>query len=554
MAEYPIGKISDYKDGHKQEVAVGSSKVLISKIDGQIYATSSKCTHYGAPLAKGVLSYEGRITCPWHGACFNVKTGDIEDSPGMDNLQSFKVIIKDDDNVYVEVDEAGKDFQSLKAGRRPPKCIITPTINEDTLGGGNVITENDTIVILGGGASGNSAAEKLRETGYCGRVVLVSREPYLPIDRPKLSKNFGFGIEKLFLRNQAFYDQLSITLKLGTAATKVDPTSKSVSLDNGEELKYNSLIIATGADPRSIPVPGIDLKNVLYLRTFNDYKKIEGIVNENDEKKNLVIIGSSFIGMEVAAMSSKKAKVSVIGMEKVPFERVLGEKVGKVFQTLHESHGIKFHLKAGVTAIEPSETDPTVVGAVVLGDGTKIKADIVVVGAGVIPSTGFLKGTPEFKLEKDGGIKVTDSFQVEGLKDVYAIGDIAKINYSVTGEPLRIEHWSFAENTGRAVAEAIVSRKIIPFKKIPYFWSNQLSKGLRYCGYASSFDDVIVQGSLEEMKFAAFYASGDKILAVATMSSDPIASHCSELFRLGKFPTATEIRNGKSPIDVPLTA
>ncbi|CAG8704640.1 7642_t:CDS:10, partial [Funneliformis mosseae] len=537
-----------------QEVAVGNSKVLVSKIDGQIYATSSKCTHYGAPLAKGVLSYDGRITCPWHGACFNVKTGDIEDSPGMDNLQSFKVTIKDDDNVYVEVDEAGKEFQPLKAGRRPPKCIVTPTISEDTLGGGNAITEKDTIVILGGGASGNAAAEKLRESGYYGRIFLVSREPYLPIDRPKLSKNFGFGIEKLFLRNQAFYDQLSITLKLGTTATKVDPTSKSVALDNGEELKYNSLIIATGADPRSIPIPGIDFKNVLYLRTFNDYKKIEGIVNENDEKKNLVIIGSSFIGMEVAAMSAKKANVSVIGMEKVPFERVLGEKVGKVFQTLHESHGIKFYLEAGVTAIEPSETDPSVCGAVVLRDGTKIKADIVIVGAGVVPSTGFLKGTPEFKLEKDGGIKVTDSFQVEGLEDVYAIGDIAKFNYSITGEPLRIEHWSFAENTGRAVAEAIVSKKVIPFKKIPYFWSNQLSKGLRYCGYASSFDDVIVQGSLEEMKFAAFYARGDKILAVATMSSDPIASHSSELLRLGKFPTATEIRNGKSPIDVPLTA
>uniref|UniRef100_A0A1D1ZKH5 Putative flavoprotein C26F1.14C n=1 Tax=Anthurium amnicola TaxID=1678845 RepID=A0A1D1ZKH5_9ARAE len=544
MVEYNVGKASELNDGQMKEVTVGNSKVLLTKTGGQIYATSHKCTHYGAPLAKGVFSSEGRVTCPWHGACFNVKTGDIEDSPGLDNLQSFKVTTKGND-IYVEVDEA-----VLKSGRRPPKCKVHPSPFDE---------EGDTVVIIGGGAAGNTAAEKLRENGYGGKIVIVSRESYLPIDRPKLSKSFGYDIEKITMRKKEFYDDLLILLKLGVSATEVDPTSKIVTLDNGEKLKYNSLIIATGADPRSIPIPGIDLKNVFNLRTYDDYKAIEKAVGNGDEKKNLVIIGSSFIGMEVSSISYKKANVSVIGMEKVPFGRVLGERVGAVFQKLHEDAGIKFYLKAIVKAIEPSETDPSIAGAVVLReensqDETKIKADIIVVGAGVVPSTGFLKNTAGFTLERDGSLKVTENFKVEGLEDVYAVGDIARFNYFGTNEYVRIEHWSFAENTGRAAADAITSKKITPFKRIPYFWSNQLNKGLRYCGYASSFDDVIVQGSLEEMKFAAFYARGDKIVAVASISVDPLVSHCSELLRLGKFPTATEIRNGLDPLTVPLTA
>jgi len=273
-----------------------------------------------------------------------------------------------------------------------------------------------------------------------------------------------------------------------------------------------------------------------------------------DEKKNLVIIGSSFIGLEVSAISAKKANVSVIGMEKVPFERVLGEKVGTAFQKLHEKEGVKFYMKAAVKEIEQSETDPSVGGAVVLQDGTKIKADVIVVGAGVIPSTEFLKNSAGFTLEKDGSIKVNENFKVEGLENVYAIGDIARFPYFETNETLRIEHWSFAENSGRAAADAITKKTTSAFKRIPFFWSNQFSKGLRYCGHASSFDDVIVQGSLEDYKFSAFYARGDKIVAVASISVDPLVSYCSELLRLGKFPTATEIRNGLDPLTVSLTA
>ncbi|CAG8530837.1 577_t:CDS:10 [Gigaspora rosea] len=524
MVEYNVAKVSDIGDGQHKEFTVGGNiRILLARVNGQIHATSHKCTHYGASLATGVLSSDGRIT--WQ--------GNFQDAPGLDNLQKYKVTIKGDD-VYVEAEE-----DAFKISRRPPKCSA------------GVVPLNDhTVVIIGGGASGNAAAEKLREDGYNGKIIIISREPYLPIDRPKLSKAFGTKLDKIQIRNKEFYDSLFITFKLGTSVTKVDANSKTVTLDNGENLKYDSLIIATGASPRSIPIPGVGLNNVLYLRTFEDYEKIEQAIGK-EEKKNLAIIGSSFIGMEMAAICAKKANVSVIGMEKVPFERVLGIEVGGAIQKLHEASGVSFYLQSGVKEIKPLDTDPNRGGAVILTDERKIPADVIVIGAGVAPATEFLKGSPGFTLEKDGSLKVDENFKVEGLDDVFAIGkltfkyikymrqfllttsdskgDIARFSYHKTGESIRIEHWSFAENTGRAVAGIIAKKPPIPFKKIPYFWSNQLGKGIRYAGYASSFDDVIIQGSLEEFKFAAYYARDDKILAVATISKDPLASHSSEL-------------------------
>ncbi|CAG8730649.1 21360_t:CDS:10, partial [Dentiscutata erythropus] len=534
MVEYKVAKISDIGDGQLKEFTVGGNiRILLARVNGQIHATSHKCTHYGAALATGVFSSDGRITwqedfhfvqnCPWHGACFNVTTGDIEDAPGLDNLQKYKVTIKGDD-IYVE------DEDEFKISRRPPKCPV-----------GAFTLSDHTVVIIGGGASGNATAEKLREDGYNGKIIIISHEPYLPIDRPKLSKAFGTKLEKIQIRNKDFYDSLFITFKLGTSVTKVDASSKMVTLDNGENLKYDSLVIATGTSPRSIPVPGVGLNNVFYLRTFEDYEKIEQAIGK-EEKKNLAIIGSSFIGMEMAAVCAKKANVSVIGMDKVfwnylslahrdqvPFERVLGIEVGGAIQKLHEANGISFYLQSGVKEIEPLDTELSRGGAVILTDGRRIPADVIVIGAGVAPATEFLKGSPGFTLEKDGSLKVDENFKIEGLDDVFAIGDVARLIYHKTGESVRIEHWSFAENTGRAVAGIIAKTPSVSFKKIPYFWSNQLGKGIRYTGYASSFDDVIIQGSLEEFKFAAYYARDDKILAVATISKDPLASHSSEL-------------------------
>ncbi|CAG8671508.1 13109_t:CDS:10, partial [Acaulospora morrowiae] len=348
MTEYFVGKLEELEEKKVKEVTVKDNlKVLLSKFDGQVYATSHKCTHYGAPLINGVYSSDGRITwqAPWHGACFNLTTGDIEDAPALDHLQKYKVIMKGTD-IYIETNES-----TLSAARRIPKCSS------------GVSPFNDyVVVIIGGGAAGNAAAEKLREDGFEGRILVISRETYLPIDRPKLSKGLGMQLEKIELRKKEFYNDMYITFKLGMSVTAVDSESKVVTTSNNEKFKYDSLIIATGTSPRSIPIPGIDLGGVLYLRTYDDHKRIENAV-AGEEKKNLVIIGSSFIGMEVAAICAKKANVSVIGMETVPFERILGLEVGKTIQKLHETNNVKFYMSATVKGIEPSSTDPTKVGA-----------------------------------------------------------------------------------------------------------------------------------------------------------------------------------------------
>ncbi|KAG9296414.1 hypothetical protein G9A89_015006 [Geosiphon pyriformis] len=532
MPEYFVGKVSDVGEGKLKEVTLGEAgdKVLLAKLNGEIFATSHKCTHYGAPLAKGVLSSDGRIICPWHGACFSAFTGDIEDAPALDSLYKFKVTIKGDD-IYV-----GAEEKELKSGKRVPVCSKQVTS-----------TNTNTVIVLGGGASGNAAIEKLREDGFTGRIIVVSREIYLPIDRPQLSKKLDLTAEKIAIRSTEFYKDFSIVFKLGTVASAVNSKSKTVTLENGEKIKFDTLIIATGATPRSIPIPGIGLHKVLYLRTVQDNAQINKEINDG-EKKNLVIIGSSFIGMEVASITAKKANVSVIGMEKVPFQRVLGEKIGTVLQKLHEDNGVKFYLNSGVKALEPSTVDPGRVGAVILSDDTKIPADIVLIGAGVAPSTEFLRDSPEFPLERDGGLRVNEHFQVEGLQDIYATGDIASYPYHVTGERIRVEHWAYAENTGRAVGSHIAKKNLSPFRKIPYFWSAQHGKSLRFTGHAKKYDDLIIHGNLEEFSFAGYYALGDQVLAIITMGKDPIASHSAELLRLGKFPSATEIRNAISPI------
>ncbi|CAG8568422.1 4419_t:CDS:10 [Paraglomus brasilianum] len=536
MVEHAVAKVSDIKDGEMKEVAFGPSeaKVLLSKVKGQIYATSHKCTHYGARLVTGVLSNDGRILCPWHGACFNATTGDIEDAPALDNLCKFNVTIKGDD-VYVEADEA-----ELVRGRRAPVCQRTVTASNAF-----------TVIIIGGGASGNAAAEKLREDGFNGRIVVISKEDYFPIDRPKLSKSFGNSPQKLAIRNSEFYDNMSITFKLDTSVTSVDPQQKTVTVENNEVFKYDKLIIATGAKPRSIPIPGNDLGNVFCLRVVHDNTKIDQAIGTG-EKKNVVIIGSSFIGMEVASIAAKRANVTVVGIEKVPFERHLGEKVGAALKAFHEKNGVTFRLDTGVASIEPSVIDSSKVGSVVLSDNTVLPADVVVVGVGVAPATEFLRSSPGFNLEPDGSLKVDEHLMVEGIDSVYAVGDICRFKYHITGELLRVEHWNFAENTGRAAAVNITNNNSTPFTKVPYFWSAQHGKSLRYAGYASSFDDIIIHGDLDALAFAAYYTQGDKVVAVTTMSKDPIASHSAELLRLHKFPSATEIRNGLDPLQITL--
>lgn len=533
-SEYKIKGVTslDLKPGDKQEVeleGLDDTKVLLLNAGGKVQAVGPKCTHYGAPLVKGVLTTTGRLTCPWHGACFNGKTGDIENAPALDALPVFKVAERDG-YFYLTGDEA-----TIKAGRRKPnfKCKAQ---------GG---AQGEKVVVVGGGSGAIGAIEGLREKGFTGPIAMISNEGYLPIDRTKLSKALIADPSKIEWRDKAWFESGSVEI-FDDEVTSVDFASKKVATKKGEKVAYTKLILATGGTARVLPLQGFKvLGNIFTLRNVHDVQKITGAIGEKGKK--IVIVGSSFIGMEVANATAKENDVTIIGMESTPLERVLGKQVGAALRKGLEKNGVKFYMDASVDKAEPSTSDPSNVGFVTLKDGTKLEADLVILGVGVAPATEYLRENSIVKLEKDGSLKTDENFSVVGLKDVYAIGDIATYPYHGPGGDgrfTRIEHWNVAQNAGRTVAGHIVA----PTKQAefftPVFWS-ALTAQLRYCGNTvGDYDDVVIQGSLEESKWAAFYTKGETVVAMASMGVDPAMTQSAELMALGKMPTKSQLKDG----------
>lgn len=390
------------------------------------------------------------------------------------------------------------------------------------------------------------AVQALREQNFKGGITVISREPYPPIDRTKLSKALLADVSALAWRDQAWFESASIKL-VNDEATSVDFSKKSISTKSGASYPYTKLILATGGTPNMLPLPGFkDLKNIFLLRTIPDVEAILSAVGEK-KGKNIVVIGSSFIGMEVANCLASNNTVTVVGMESAPMERVMGAEVGKIFQNLVSKNGVTFKLSASVDSAKPSSSDSSVVGSVGLKDGTSLQADLVILGVGVKPETSYLKDNSAIELEKDGSLRVSESFQLPSHPDVFAIGDIATYPYhgpGGSGAPTRIEHWNVAQNSGRSVAKTITQPNSKPKPFIPIFWS-ALGSQLRYCGNTpNGWDDLVLQGKPDEGKFAAFYAKGETVVAVASMQMDPVMSQSAELMRRGKMPSKSELRGG----------
>ena len=370
-------------------------------------------------------------------------------------------------------------------------------------------------------------------------------------------------VSKVAWRSQDFYKESSIDI-IEDEVCKVDFAAKTVSTTSGTIYDYTKLVLATGGTPRWLPLPGLkgDLGNVFVLRTIPDTQGILKAVGDNGKK--IVIIGSSFIGMEVAnCLASMKNDVTVVGMEKgnnpalvcisksksfiAPMERVMGAEVGEIFRKLLEKNGVKFYMEASVDKATPSKSDSSKVGAVHLKDGTALEADLVIEGVGVAPATEYLKGNEGVQLEKDGSLRVDEFFAVEGLTDVYAIGDIATYPYhgpGGDGKLIRIEHWNVAQNSGRAVANVITNPGAKPKPFIPVFWS-ALGSQLRYCGNTvRGYDDIVITGEPEKPSFVAYYTQGETVVAVASMMKDPYMSQSAELMRRNKMPSKSEIKKG----------
>jgi NADPH-dependent 2,4-dienoyl-CoA reductase/sulfur reductase-like enzyme/nitrite reductase/ring-hydroxylating ferredoxin subunit len=465
--------------------------VLLVRSGGEVYAIGGQCTHYGAPLGEGIVVGH-TVHCPWHHACFDVRTGEALCAPALNPVARWDVEQRDGRIVVGREREAPDGATPLGTHAATP-------------------SEVRSIVVVGAGAAGEAAVEMLRREGFDGTITFVGADPSVPVDRPNLSKDYLAGNapeEWIPLRGEEFYAEHRIDLRRGRRATALDTAARRVALDDGEWLSYDRLLLATGADPVRLPIPGADLPHVHYLRTLADSR---AIIAAAEQARHAVVLGASFIGLEAAAaLRTRGLEVHVAAPEAQPLARVLGDELGAYVRGLHESRGVTFHL--GLTASEIGG------GKVTLSDGTQLDADLVVVGVGVRPSTALAEGAG---LALDKGVRVNEYLETSA-PGVFAAGDIARWPDARTGERIRVEHWVVAERQGQTAARNMLGRRR-HHTAVPFFWSAHYDTTIRYVGHAERWDAVDVRGDLAAGDAAVAYRLGGRVTAVATVGRDRTA-------------------------------
>ncbi len=380
-----------------------------------------------------------------------------------------------------------------------------------------------TFVIVGGGLAGAKAAETLREEGFDGRVVLVGAEPESPYERPPLSKEYlrGEAGARPYVHAEGFYAERDIELRTGTRVQRIDPAAHTVSVTGGESLRFDRLLLATGAEPRRLRLPGGGLDGVLYLRTVRDS---EAIARRSAAGGKMVSIGAGWIGAEVAASARERGcEVTILEAGQVPLERVLGARLGAVYRDIHVEHGVRFVAGARVDAIEGQGA----VTAVRLADGQRIDADFVVVGVGATPRVEL--GEDAGLAIEDGGIAV-DQHLAADAPDVYAAGDVAAAWHPFFDTRVRVEHWANALHQGPTAARNMLDRPTT-YGRIPYFFSDQYDVGMEYAGYAPDWDEVLTRGDPASREFVAFWLQDGRVLAGMNVNVSDVNDDIQALIR-----------------------
>ena len=466
--------------GHAQ-----GEPVILVRRGKALYAVGALCTHYGGPLAEGLI-VDDTIRCPWHHACFSLSTGEPLRAPALNPVSCWHVEQREGSA------RVGAKIEPARSPARPLDAATTPK----------------SIVIVGGGAAGNAAAETLRGEGFEGAITLLSADDSLPCDRPNLSKNYLAGSASedwIPLRSPEFYREQRIDVRLNARVAGIDTASRNVQLEDGSRVAYDSLLLATGAEPVRLGVPGADLPHVHYLRTWADSR---ALVAAAAASRRAVVIGASFIGLEVASsLRARDIDVHVVGREATLMEPVLGAAVGAFIRGLHESHGVTFHLGANVASIDDH--------GVTLTNGETLAADLVVVGIGVRPALGLAE---QAGLAIDRGVRV-DRYLATSVAGIYAAGDIARWPDRLGGEPIRVEHWVVAGRQGQVAARNMLGRREA-FDMVPFFWTEQYDFGLAYVGHAERFDQVEIDGALEARDCKLTYRRNGRKLAVAVVHRD----------------------------------
>lgn len=511
-----VCQTQDLANGELRRVTVGDTPVLLARSGDDFYALGAFCSHSGAPLDQGLM-HAGRIVCPWHMASFAVQTGQQCEPPGLDGLTQYPLLI-DGSDVVVEVPEGASPHQP------PAMATYRPEV------------DSRVFVILGAGIAGQTAAERLRQEDYEGRIVMITSDAEMPYKRTALSKGYlqSDPTDDLpTLRPASFFAEYGIEVWRDRTVTAVKPYEHSITFADGEVLTYHQLLLATGGKARRLDVPGAELDNIFTLHKAEDAAHI---IESAQEAKRAVVIGSSFIGMETAAsLTQAGLSVTVVAPDAVPLEKIFGSIVGHRLQVMHESQGVEFRLDHKATEFIGDQA----VEAVVLDNGDRLPADLVIVGIGIEPATDFIEA---MKLHPGDGSIVVDAY-LRAVESVFAAGDVARYPDPRSGSDIRIEHWRLAAQHGRIAARNMLGQAI-PFKGVPFFWTKQFSMNLHYVGHAESWDDVIIHGDLEAGEFMAFYVEAGQILAVLANGYTQELIAIAELVRLGDLPGAEILQSG----------
>jgi NADPH-dependent 2,4-dienoyl-CoA reductase/sulfur reductase-like enzyme/nitrite reductase/ring-hydroxylating ferredoxin subunit len=472
--------IDDVADGKMLLGHAFGETVLVARRGDELFAIGATCTHYGGPLAKGLM-VDCTVRCPWHHARFDLRTGEAIAAPALNNVTGYKI------------DKRGEQF--FVAGKIDEKPMRKPR------------SSPTSVVIVGAGAAGSAAAEMLRREGYHGSVTLIGADESLPYDRPNLSKDYLAGTaseEWIPLRSADFYREQKIETLTNTAVSAIDPKAKQLKLSDGRMLSYGALLLATGAEPVRLAIPGNDLPHVCYLRTLADSRRI---IDKAKDAKRAVVIGASFIGLEVAwSLRERKLEVAVVGKGSLPLEKVLGRELGSLVRETHEANGVKFHLGRKPVAITDRHVE--------LDDGTKLDCDLVVVGIGVRPNTAIAE---QAGIATDNGVLVNEVLETN-VPGIFAAGDIARWPDPRAGR-IRVEHWVVAQRQGQTAARNILGAHE-PFSMPPFFWSNHFDVQIHYVGHGSGKDQVSVSGNLKAKDASVIFRDDDKLTAVASVGRD----------------------------------
>ena len=475
---------NDLDDGAMLVGQVGEEAVLLARRGREVFAIGATCTHYGGPLGEGLM-VEDTVRCPWHHACFSLRTGEALAAPALNATSCWRTERRDG-RIFVR-DRISEGERQMPAKPRP---IERPS---------------GRMVIIGGGAAGYAAAEMLRREGHAGGVTIVSDDVAAPYDRPNLSKDYLAGTapeDWIPLRPSEFYVENGIDLRLGTAAAAIDVARRRIILGGGEELGFDKLLLATGAEPIRLQVPGADLPDVRTLRSLADSRDL---IARARKGSHAVVVGASFIGLEAAAaLRHRQVEVHVVAPEARPMERVLGPELGDFVRQLHESHGVVFHLGHTVGAIEA--------GRVRLENGVPIDADLVVVGIGVRPRIYLAQ---QAGLAIDRGVLVNEYLETSA-PGIFAAGDIARWPDAYSGEQLRIEHWVVAERQGQTAARNMLGQRE-RYAAVPFFWSQHYDVSIDYVGHANAWDEIVRDGDPNARDAALSFRQAGRTLAVATI-------------------------------------